>query len=140
VLIDGTPGELLLSAITIFVRSPRPSHLCLIHSCLGLIAFGYVVPTFGAYRVLSPKTTLVMPTRRASQHLHPDEGLPQITDQILSHQPSTQVLPTIAKTSEQPTLDNATPTQHPANMSTSAGSSHIGGGDSSTQINAGAPH
>jgi hypothetical protein len=30
-----------------------------------------------------------MPTRQANQHLHPDEGLPQITDQILSHQPST---------------------------------------------------
>jgi hypothetical protein len=78
--------------------------------------------------------------RRASQCLHLDEGLPQITDENISHQPPTQVLPTITETSEHPTLDNAPATQHLANMSTTAGSSHNGRGASFTQTNGGAPH
>jgi hypothetical protein len=70
-----------------------------------------------------------MPPRRVNQHLHPDKGLPQTTDQNISHQPPTQALPTIIETSE-----------HPANMSTVVGSSHNGGGTSSTQTLGGAPH
>jgi hypothetical protein len=70
-----------------------------------------------------------MPPRGASQCLHPDEGLPLITDQNISHQPPTHALPTITKT-----------LKHPANMSTAAGSSHNGGGASSNQTLEGARH
>jgi hypothetical protein len=81
-----------------------------------------------------------MPPRRASQCLHPDEGLPQTTNQNISHQPPTQALHTIAETSEHPTFNNAPAAQHPTNMSTAAGSSHNGRGASSTQTLRGAPH
>jgi hypothetical protein len=70
-----------------------------------------------------------MPPRRASQRLHPNEGLSQTTDQNISRQPPTQALPTITETSE-----------HPANMTTAAGSSHNGGGASPTQTLGGASH
>jgi hypothetical protein len=70
-----------------------------------------------------------MPQRRASQRLHPDKGLPQTTDPNIPHQLPTQVLSTIAESSEQP-----------VNMSTVACSSHNGGGASSTQTPGGALH
>jgi hypothetical protein len=50
----------------------------------------------------------MMPLRRVSQHLHPDEGLPQTSDQnqLPFQQPSTQTLPTITEAVEHPTFDN----------------------------------
>jgi hypothetical protein len=45
------------------------------------VALGYLIPIFDAHRVLSSKTTLTMPSRIISQRLHPDEGLPQSSDQ-----------------------------------------------------------
>jgi hypothetical protein len=81
-----------------------------------------------------------MPPRRANQRLHPNEGLLQTTGQNISHQSPTQVLPTITETSEHPTFDNTLATQHLANMSTVAGSSHNSWGVSSTQTLEGALH
>jgi hypothetical protein len=66
-----------------------------------------LIPTFGTHHVRSSKTTLTMPPGRASQHLHPSEGLLQTSDQNQTslQQPSTQILPTITEAIE-PTLDN----------------------------------
>jgi hypothetical protein len=91
----------------------------------------------------NPKTTLVMPPRRTSQRLLPDEGLPQTFDQnqIPFHQSPTQALLTIAEATEHPTFDNIPEIQlQQVNMSTTtAGSNQNGGGTSSTQTNGGAP-
>jgi hypothetical protein len=109
------------------------------------IALSYLVPTFGTHRVLSSKTTLIMPSRRVSQRLHPDEVLPQALTQNhppLYH-PSTQILTTITKGSEHPAFGDILEVQlyQPANISTTAaGSSQNGGGASSTQTNGGDPH
>jgi hypothetical protein len=50
---------------------------------------------------------MMMPPRRVSQRLHPNEGLLQISDQNQPpfQQSSTQILPTIAEATE-PTFDN----------------------------------
>jgi hypothetical protein len=62
-----------------------PGHLHFIPCChlrvRDLITLGYLVPTFGAHHILSSKTTLIMPPRRVSQCLHPDECLPQASTQ-----------------------------------------------------------
>jgi hypothetical protein len=55
----------------------------------------YLIPTFGAHRVLSLKTTLTMP--------HPSEGSHRAFDH---KQPPTQVIPTTIEVAEQPTSDN----------------------------------
>jgi hypothetical protein len=109
----------------------------------GLIASDYLVPTFGAHRGPSLKTTLAMSPRRTSQRFHQDEGLPQASDQnqISFHQPPTQVLPTIAEAAEHPTFDILEIQLQQANMSnTTAGSSQNDGGTSSTQTNGGDSH
>jgi hypothetical protein len=101
------------------------------------IALGYLVPTFGSHRILSSKMTSIMPPRRVSQSLHPDESLPQ--DSTINpplHQPSTQIHPTITEGLESPNFGDIPEVQlhQPANMSTTTeGSSHNGGGASSTQ-------
>jgi hypothetical protein len=80
-----------------------------------------------------------MPLRRISQHLHPDEDLPQASNQNQPQfqQPSTQTLPTIIEAAEHPTFGNipeAKPQQ--ANMSTTtAGTSQTGGGDQHLNTN-----
>jgi hypothetical protein len=110
----------------------------------GPIPSSYLVLIFGAHRVLSPKTTLMIPHRRTSQRLHLDQGLPQTSDQnqILFHHPPTQALSTIIDATKHPTFDNIPEIQlQPANMSTTAaGSNQNGRGASSTQTNRGAPH
>jgi hypothetical protein len=70
-------------------------------------AFVYLIPTFGAHHVRSLKTTLTMRMRRVSQHLHPNEGLLQTSDQNQPplQQPSTETLPTINEATEL-TFDN----------------------------------
>jgi hypothetical protein len=129
VLIEGTPREQLLQVCAVYLMHYVPSRLATHLHVQDLVSSGYLAPTFCAHRGLSSKTTLAMPPRRANQHLHLDEGLPQTTDQNNSHQPPTQALPNIVETSE-----------HPANMSTVVGSSDNGGGASSTQTLRGAPH
>jgi hypothetical protein len=103
------------------------------------VALGYLIPTFGAHRILSPKATLMIPSRRISQRLHPDEGLPQASDQNQPpfQQPSTQTLPTITKAAEHPTFDNILEAQpQHANMSTTtADTSQTGGGDQHLNTN-----
>jgi hypothetical protein len=68
----------------------------------GQVAFGYLIPTFGAHNGLNLKTTPIMPPRWQSQHLHLDEGLPQTSaqNQPPLHHPSTQNLPTITEAPE----------------------------------------
>jgi hypothetical protein len=82
-----------------------------------------------------------MPPRRQSQHLHPDEGLPQTFAQnkSMAH-PPTQTLSNIVLGSEHPTFgDIPEPHQHQlAIMSTTTtGSSQNNGGTSSTKTNGG---
>jgi hypothetical protein len=88
----------------------------------GQAVFGYLIPIFGAHRGLSLKTTLTLPPRRVSQCLHPDEGLPQISDQNQPplQQPSTQTLLIITEAAE-PTYDNILEVQlQQTTMSTTA--------------------
>jgi hypothetical protein len=64
-----------------------------------------------------------MPLRRVSQRLHPDEGLPQTSDQNQPpfEQPSTKTLPTITEAAEHLTFDNILKVQlQQANMSITA--------------------
>jgi hypothetical protein len=68
-----------------------PSHLSRVQ---GHVAIGYLIPAFGTHRVLSPKTNLTMPPRRVSQCLHPDEGLPQTSDQNQPHSNNHSLKPT----------------------------------------------
>jgi hypothetical protein len=89
---------------------------------------------------LSSRTTLTMPPRRFSQHLHPDEDILQTSTQ---NQPPTHILSTIIEGPEHPAFSNIPEVQlhQPANMSTTAvGSSQNGRGTSSTKINGGPPH
>jgi hypothetical protein len=105
-----------------------PSHLPRVW---GQVALSYLIPTFGTHRVLSPKTTLTMPPRRVSQYLHPDEGLPQTSNQNQPsfQQPSTQTLSTITEAVEHPTFDNNPEVQLlQANMSTTTASTSQGNG------------
>jgi hypothetical protein len=92
-----------------------------------------LISIFGVQRVLSPKTTLTIPPKRVSQRLHPDEGLPQTSDQnqIPFKQPSTQTLPTITEVVENLTFGNIPEIQlQQVNISTTvAGTSQSGGGD-----------
>jgi hypothetical protein len=72
-----------------------------------------------------------MPLRRVSQRMHPDEGLPQSSDQNqpLFQQPSTQTLPTITEATEHLTLDNIPEVQlQQANMSTATADTNQGDG------------
>jgi hypothetical protein len=65
----------------------------------------------------------MMPPRRVSQRLHPDEGLPQTSDQNQPpfEQPSTKTLPTITEAVEHLTFDNILEVQlQQANMSITA--------------------
>jgi hypothetical protein len=82
-----------------------------------------------------------MPPRRFSQHLHPDEYMPQTSTQ---NQPPTQILSTIIEGSDNATFGNILKVDvlpPPNNISTTAaGSSQNTGGTSSTQINRGTPH
>jgi hypothetical protein len=75
----------------------------------------------------------MMPPRRVSQRLHPDEGLPQTSDQnqLQFQQPSTQTLPTIIEAAENPTFDNIPEIQmQQVNIPTiAAGTSQSGGGE-----------
>jgi hypothetical protein len=109
------------------------------------IALDYLIPTFGAHRVLSSKTTLIMSPRRVSQHLHPDEGLLETSPQNRPplHHPSTQILSTITEGSRHSTFDDIPEVQlhQPANnmSTTTVASSQNGGGVGSTQTNGGAP-
>jgi hypothetical protein len=108
------------------------------------VAIGYLIPTFDAHCVLSPKTTLTMSLRRIGQCLHLDEGLPQASKQNQHpfQQLPTQNLPTITKVAEHPTFDNIPEVQlHQVNMSTTtAGTSQNGRGTSSTQTSGGDQH
>jgi hypothetical protein len=74
VQINGTPGGQLLPTITVFSCAFRTSAFYHPPSCLGINSPPLFTPTFGAHCVPSSKTTLVMPLRRMSQHLHPNEG------------------------------------------------------------------
>jgi hypothetical protein len=87
---------------------------------------------------------MTMPVIRFNQRLHPDEGLPQASDQnqFPFHQPSAQTLSTITEGSEHPTFGDIPELQlhQPVVMSaTVVGSSQHGGGTSSTQTNGGDP-
>jgi hypothetical protein len=84
----------------------------------------------------------MMPLKRTSQCLHPDEGSTQTSDQNQTNNPSTQALPTIIEDVEYLTFDTILQIQlQPANMPTTvAGSNQNGGVASSTQINGGTPH
>jgi hypothetical protein len=120
------------------------SRLCSISLCLGLDSLHLFRPNIWHPPCFKPKTTLVMPLRRFSQQLHPDEGLPQAFDQsqLSLHQPPSQTLSTIVKGSEQPTFGDIPKLQlhQPVTMSnTVVGSSQNGGGTSSTQTNRGDP-
>jgi hypothetical protein len=148
VLINGTPGEQLLPELLLScaLSNPRfsiPISFLYLHVS-GSIASGYLVPTFGVHRVLSPKTTLTMPPRRSSQRLHVDDGLPQTFDQnqIPFQHPPNQALPTITEAIEHPTFNNIPEIQlqHDNMSTTAADSDQNGGGTSSTQTNGGAPH
>jgi hypothetical protein len=92
-----------------------------------------LITTFDVHHVLSLKTTLTMPSRRVSQCLHPEEGLPQTSNQnqLPFQQPSTQTLPTITEATENPTFDNIPEIQlQQVNISTTAvGTSPSSGGD-----------
>jgi hypothetical protein len=141
--IDGTTGEQLLLAITVFSRAS-----CTFAShhpplCSGINSPRLFTPTFRAHHVLSLKTTLMMPSKRMSQRLHPDEGPPQESTNYPSlHQLSTQNLPTIAKDPEHPTFGDIPKVQlhQLAHISTTTiGPSQNSGAASSTQTDGGAP-
>jgi hypothetical protein len=80
------PGYKVSAFITSFVAPLRPtcspfSHVhtptfALFPSVQDQVTIGYLIPKFGAHRGISSKTTPIMPPRRHSQCLHPDEGLP----------------------------------------------------------------
>jgi hypothetical protein len=74
--------------------------------CSGTNSFMLFDPNI--HRVLSTNIILTMPPRRVNQRLHPDEGLPQTSDQnqLPFQQPSTQTLPTIGEAAENPTFNN----------------------------------
>jgi hypothetical protein len=100
------------------------------------VALGYLIPTFGAHRGLSPKTTPVMPPRRQSQCLHPDKALPKPLPKSNQWSTPTQTLSIIVEGSEHPTFGDIPKLQlrQSATMSTTiGGSSQNGGGASSTQ-------
>jgi hypothetical protein len=77
-------------------------HLCIFARVRDQAAFSYLILIFGAHRVLSSKTTLMMPQRRVNQHLHPYEGLVETSDQNVPplQQLSTQTIPTITEAVE----------------------------------------
>jgi hypothetical protein len=103
--IDGTPGGQSLLAIIVFSRASRTFASHHPPSCSGINNSRLFTPTFGAHRVRSFKTILVMPLRRMDQHLHPDEGPPrESTNNPPLHQLSTQNLPTITEDPEHPTF------------------------------------
>jgi hypothetical protein len=102
----GSPGEQLLSFITISLifRTFAPCHS---PSCSGIDSLRLFIPTFGAYRVLSSKTTMMMLPRRPSQRLHPGEGPSQeSTDNPPLHEPSIEIIPTITEEPKHPTFGN----------------------------------
>jgi hypothetical protein len=76
---------------------------------------------------------MMMPPRRVSQRLHPDEGLPQTSDQNQPpfQQPSTQTLLTITEDTEHPIFDNIPEIQlqQPNMSTTTASTSQTGGVD-----------
>jgi hypothetical protein len=129
--------------VHILLSHARP-HLHSFPRVRDLVAFCHLIPTFGAHRGLGPKITPIMPPRRQSQCLHPDEGLPKTSSQkqpILY--PPTQTLSTIVEGSEHSTFGDIPELQlhQPATMSTTAAdSSQNGGGARSTQTNGGDPH
>jgi hypothetical protein len=85
----------------------------------------------------------MMPPRRMSQCLHPDEGpLQESTNNTSLHQPSTQNLPTITEDPEHPTFGDITEVQlhQPAHISTTVvGSSQNSAAANSAQTGGGAP-
>jgi hypothetical protein len=124
----------------VFLVPPSLVNLPLHLSCVrGQVALGYLIPTFAAHRVLSSKTTPTMPSRRVSQRLHPDEGLPQTSDknQPPFEQPSTQTVPTMTEVAEHSTFDNIPKVQlQQANMSTTTVDTSQGdGGDQHLNTN-----
>jgi hypothetical protein len=147
------PGRGYRAFITLFIMPPRPSHLSFSRTCTSTFslfhdvrnqeALGYLIPIFGTHCGLSSKTTLIMPSRRQSQHLHLDKGLPQtsIQNQSMAHLP-TQTVSTTVKGCKHPTF-NDIPECHqhqPATMSTTtSGSSQNGRDTSATQTNGGDP-
>jgi hypothetical protein len=79
-----------------------------------------------------------MPSRRTSQRLHLDEGLPQASNQNQPpfQQPSTQTLPTITKAAEHPTFGNIPEAQpQQANMATTTGTSKTSEGNQHLNTN-----
>jgi hypothetical protein len=111
--------------------------------CSGINSPRLFTPTFGAHCVSSSKTTLSMPPKRMSQHLHPDEGPPrESTNNPPLHQPSSQNLLTIAEDPEHPIFGDIPEVQlhQPACISTTAtGPNQNSDVASSTQISGGAP-
>jgi hypothetical protein len=104
--IDGTPGK------TVIVSHYYLSHAfctftsCHLPFCSRLNSLWLFSPTFGAHRILSLKTTPMMPPRRVRQRLHPDEEpLQESTSDPTLHQPSTQ---TDARIRQYPTFGNTT--------------------------------
>jgi hypothetical protein len=116
---------------------------CLTPSCSGIDSLRLFTLTFGAHHVQSSKTTLTMPSRRLSQRLHPGEGpMKESTDSPCLHQPSTQILPTIAEELEHPTFTNTPEVQlhQPAHAFTVVvGPSQNSGTANSSQTGGGAP-
>jgi hypothetical protein len=142
--IDVTPRGQSLLAITVFSRASRTFASHHPPSCSGINRPRLITPTFGSHHVLSSRTTLVMPPRRMSQCLHPNEGPPkESTNSPPIHQPSTENLPTIAEDPEHPTFDVIPKVQlhQPTHISTTAaGPSQNSSTTNSTQTDGGAPH
>jgi hypothetical protein len=138
----GHLGQSLL-VITIFSHASRTFASHHPPLCSGINSPRLFTPTFGAHRVLSSKTTLMMPPRRMSQCLHLDEGPPEESTNTPSlHQPSTKNLPTIVKDPEHPTFGDIPEVQlhQPAHISTIAtGPNQNSCATNSTQTSGGVP-
>jgi hypothetical protein len=132
-----------LLPITVFSRASRTFASHHPPSCSGINSPRLFTPTFDVHRVLSSKTTLMMPPRRMSQRLHLDVGPPQeSTNNPSFHQPSTRNLPIITEDPEHPSFEDIPKVQHhqPAHISTTAiGPNQNSGSVSSTQTCRGAP-
>jgi hypothetical protein len=143
VRIDETPGEHLLPFIVVLPLIFCTFTLVHLPPCSGINSLWLFIPTFGAHRVLSSKTTLTMPPRRFYQRLHSEEAPPQEPNNHRPlHQP-TQTLSTIDKVLEHPTLENIPEVElhQPTHPSTSAaGPSQANGVATSSHTTGGAPH
>jgi hypothetical protein len=98
----GHLGEVIADIYYFHVLFP-PSHPCPIPSCLGLNSSRLCSPNILHPPCSKLETTLMMPHRLFSQHIHPDEDLHRTSTQ---YQPFTHILSTIAEGSEHPVFDD----------------------------------